>query len=182
MADLKPGDHLCCLYSTAEERWAALSSFLRHGFDLSEKAICVSTSCTPDTFLAHSRQGGFDLEPYLRCGQLRFFGFHDIAAMDQFLNLDKIIGWLSSEIACAREEGYVALRLVREVSKKLGRSWDPEDLIASEDRLNAFLPKSRCLCLCQYDQRRLGAVTLKNVLNAHPTVLIGSGLYDNLSL
>jgi hypothetical protein len=64
----------------------------------------------------------------------------------------------------------------------LGRSWGVQELVASEDRLNAFLPNSRCLCLCQYDQRRLDAATLTDVLNAHPTVMIGSGLYDNFSL
>lgn len=182
MADLKPGDHLCCLYSTAEEYCAALAPFLQHGFDLAEKAVYVSTSRTPDAFLAYTQQGGFDFGPYFSRGQLQLFGLHDTDVMTQFLDLDGVIVWLSAEIERAQAEGYVALRLVREVSEILGRSWGTQEMIASEDRLNAFLPDSRCLCLCQYDQRRLSAAALTDVLDAHPTVVIGSGLYDNFSL
>lgn len=182
IADLKPGDHLCCLYSTAAEHCAALIPFLRNGFELAEKVVYVSTSCTPDTFLLHSQQNGFDLKPYLNRGQLRLFGFHDTTVMEQFLDLDGIIGWLNAEMERAQAEGYLALRLVREVSEMLGRSWGTQELIASEDRLNEFLPSSCCLCLCQYDKRRLDAATLTEVLNAHPTVVLGSGLYDEFSL
>lgn len=182
IADLKPGDHLCCLYSTTAEHCAALIPFLKHGFELAEKAVCVSTSCVPDTFLAHSQQEGFDLAPYLNRGQLKLFGFHDIAVMEQFLDIDGVIEWLSAETARAQAEGYLALRLVREVSEMMGRSWGVRELIASEDRLNKFLPSSGCVCLCQYDQRRLDAETLTDVLSAHPTVVLGPGLYDDFSL
>ena len=41
LADLKPGNHLCCLYETEEEHRAVLTLFLRQGLEKGEKVFCI---------------------------------------------------------------------------------------------------------------------------------------------
>jgi signal transduction histidine kinase len=44
LADLKPGNHLCCLYQTEEEHRAVLTLFLRQGLEQDEKVLCIVDS------------------------------------------------------------------------------------------------------------------------------------------
>ena len=41
ITDLRPGDHLCCLYETEEQHRAVVTPFLRQGLERGEKVLYI---------------------------------------------------------------------------------------------------------------------------------------------
>ena len=68
IADLEPGDHLCCLYETEAERRMLLMPFLCQGLERGEKVLYVVDACLPETILGYLRDGKLDMEPYWPAG------------------------------------------------------------------------------------------------------------------
>ncbi len=64
---------------------------------------------------------------------------------------------LEAETEHAGAEGYSGLRVSVEMSGALKGHTGSERRIDVEAKLNAFLPGSGCLALCQYDRRRFDA-------------------------
>ena len=63
VADLAPGDHLCCLYETEEEHRALVTAFLRRGLQQREKVLYVADARAPVTILDYLRNGGVEPKP-----------------------------------------------------------------------------------------------------------------------
>jgi len=73
LTDLKPGDHLCCIYATEEEHKAVLTPFMRQGLEQGEKVIYIVDAHTVETILEYLRGDGLHVEPYLGGGFGTFY-------------------------------------------------------------------------------------------------------------
>jgi len=178
IADLKPGDHLCCLYQTEEEHRALLTPYLRQGLERREKVLCIVDDHSAETILGYLRDDGLDVEPYLARGQLAFFTRQETYLRPGVFDPDEMIALLRESTQQALAEGYTALRGTGEMTWALRGLPGSERLIEYEAQLNEFFPQSQCLALCQYDQRRFGPEVLLEVLYTHPLVIIGTEIYD----
>jgi len=195
IADLRPGDHLCLLYETEEEHRAALIPFLRQGLERSEKVLYIADAHTAEEVLGYL--GRTDARPRAPTthgdAPLRALTSDEAYLRDGILDPTAMTAFLQAETERALAEGYSALRVTDEMTWVLrglpgadhpkrpgGRLGIPTDrLIECEARLNAFLPGSRCLALCQYDRRRFEPSVLLEVLRTHPVVMVGAELYEN---
>jgi len=179
LADLEPGDHICCLYETEEEHRAVLTPFLRQGLERAEKVLYIVDAHTAEAVLRYLRDDGLDVEPYLARGQLTIVTSQDAYMQQGVFDPDEMIAFLRAETERALVEGYSALRITGEMSWALREQPGFERLIEYEAKLNEFFPGSRCLAMCQYDRRVFSAALLLDVLCAHPIAVVGTEVYDN---
>jgi PAS domain S-box-containing protein len=177
--DLRPGDHLCCIFETEEEHQSVVTSFLRQGLEQGEKAIYIVDTHTAETILGYLRDDGMDVQPYLDRGQLVILTGDQTYVQAGVFDPDRMIALLQSETERALAEGYPALRVTGEMSWALRGLPGSEQLIEYEARLNEFFPGSQCLAICQYNRRRFEPAVLLEVLRTHPVAMIGTRVHDN---
>jgi transcriptional regulator with GAF, ATPase, and Fis domain len=177
--ELKPGDHLCCIYETEEEHRAILTPFLREGLHSGQKIIYVVDARTAEEIFSYMHADGLDVEDYVKAGQLKVLSVDDSYMRGGVFDPDGIISLLESETTRALAEGYTALRVTGEMSWALRGLPGSERLIEYEIKLNQFFPKSKCLAICQYDRRRFEPGILLDVLTTHPIAIIGTEVFDN---
>lgn len=177
--NLKPGNHLCCLYKTEEEHRKLLTPFLRHGLERGEKVFYIVDSHTSKSILNYLRKDGLEVESYLRSGQLNILNVDNAYMREGIFDPDRMITLLRSETKLAISEGYSALRVTGEMTWALKDLSGSEKLIEYESKLNTFFPRSKCMAICQYDQRRFDPKILLDVLLTHPIAIIGMEIYDN---
>jgi uroporphyrinogen-III synthase len=63
--ELRPGDHLCCIYETEGEHRAVLTPFLRRGLERGERVFYIVDDRTAEQILRYLREDGVRVEPYL---------------------------------------------------------------------------------------------------------------------
>jgi Nif-specific regulatory protein len=177
--ELKPGDHLCCIYDTEEEHRSLVTPFLRHGLEQNQKEIYIVDARTADVVIGYLRDDGITVEPYLEKGQLVIIGVKDAYMKEGVFDPEGMIELLRSETEQALSEGYEALRVTGEMTWALQGLPGSERLIEYEAKLNEFFPGSKCLAICQYDRRRFDSEILLDVLNTHPIAIIGTEIFDN---
>lgn len=179
VTELKPGDHLCCLYDNEEEHRAVLTPFLRIGLERGEKVLYIVDAHTAEEVLRYLKDDGVDVSIFLKKGQLAVLTAQNAYLKGGAFDPDSMIALLREETERALREGYTALRVTGEMTCALRGLSGSERLIEYESKLNRFFPESRCLAVCQYDQRRFDPAMLLDVLATHPVVVIGNTLYDN---
>jgi len=177
IADLQPGDHLCCLYETEEEHRAVLTPFLRQGLERGEKVIYIVDTRTAEAILGYLQDNGLEVEPYLASGQLAILTHHNACMREGIFDPEGMIALLRAETERALAQGYPALRVTGEMTWALRGLPGSERLIEYEARLNEFFPGSKCLAICQYDRRRFDLAVLLDVLRTHPVAVIGTEVY-----
>jgi signal transduction histidine kinase len=182
IANLQPGDHLCCIYQSEDEHRAVLAPFLRQGLERGEKVIYIADTNTAQTILGYLHQNSgsvLDVEACLDHGQLLILTHQDAYTRGGVFDPLTMITLLRKEMEQALAEGYPALRATGEMTWALRDVPGSERLIEYETRLNRFLPGSQCATICQYDRRRFPAKLLLDVLRTHPIAMIGTEVYGN---
>lgn len=177
--ELKPGDHIGCLYETEEEYRAVLTSFLRQGLERGERVLCIVDAHAAETVRLYLRNSGLEDEPYLGRGQLSFVSAADASMWEGVYDPDRMIARLRTETERSLADGYPALRIAEEMTWAVRGRPGAEQLMRYERKLDEFLPGSRCLAICQYDRHRFDPAVLMEVLNLHPIVMVGSEGYEN---
>ncbi|MHC4469441.1 MAG: MEDS domain-containing protein [Planctomycetota bacterium] len=177
--EIEPGDHLCCLYGTDEEHRAVLTPFLRQGLERGEKVVYIVDERAAEKILGYLRADGLDPAPYRDRGQLVVLDREDSYLAEGRFDPDGMVALLRAETAKALEEGYSALRVTGEMTWALRGDPGSERLIEYEAKLNEFFPGSRCLAICQYDRRRFPPEVLLEAMRTHPSVLIGTEIFEN---
>jgi len=127
MADLKPGEHLCCIYETEEEHRVVLTPFLRRGLERGEKALHIVDARTTEAILGYLQDGGLDVEPYLASGQLAILIRDDTYIREGVFDPERMVALLRAETERTLDESYPALRVTGEMTWALrglpGSEW-----------------------------------------------------------
>ncbi|MCX5654156.1 MAG: MEDS domain-containing protein [Planctomycetota bacterium] len=179
LTDVIPGEHLCCLYETAEEHRTLTADFLRHGLERGEKAVCLGDARAVEAVLGHMRQIGVDVDRCCKRGQLETVVREDGEAQAAKFEPREAIASLGSQTDRAVAQGYPALRVASDMTWACQKPPSLEKVIEYESRLNDFFTGSRCLAICQYDLGRAVPEVLLKIIYAHPIISIGDKVYDN---
>gem|GEM_PF-686412 len=173
--DLRPGDHLCMIYKSNEERCIVLSQFIKNGLDHHDKIIYLIDEHSASEVMDSLRTADLDLVPYLDSGELCILSGDETCVRSP----EAMISFIQREADNAASEGYTALAIAVEMTWALCHLSRPEKIIEYEAKLDEFFQGSGCQALCQYDQRRFSSEVLMNVLRTHPLAIIGTEVYDN---
>lgn len=177
--ELKPGDHLCCIYETEQEHRTLLTPFMKQGLDRGEKIVYIVDARSAEQILSYLREVGLDVKDYLNSGQLNVLSVDESYMLEGVFDPDGMIRLLEKETRRALDEGYSALRVTGEMSWVLRGLPGSERLMEYESKLNNFFPGNKCLAICQYDRRKFKPEILLDILTTHPIVVIGTEVFDN---
>jgi hypothetical protein len=179
--DLGLEDHVCFLFSTEEEHRSSVSDFIRLGLERNEKVFCVLDAHLPEVIDGYLLCHALDFHNLLRTAQLQVARFVETAFCERSFDPERMIQWLSEEAEFALAQGWSGLRVTIEMSWLQRKSPGVDRLLEFERKLNRFLCHSKCMALCQYDQRQFSPLVLLCALITHPVAIVGTEIYDNLS-
>jgi len=177
---LKPHEHLCQFYSTPEEWSAAVSTFLITGLRQGEKCNYTVDIHTTDQARALLHGQGVDVTTAEASGQLVILHETEAYTRGGYFDPDRMISFIITSIETATAEGYHATRGAGEMSWVLHGHPGSNRFIEYEAKLNRDVyPKYPTIGLCQYEWQRFGLPLLLDVICTHPTIMIGTKVYDN---
>jgi hypothetical protein len=170
---LHPHDHLCLIYETQEEQFAAVVPFVKAGLERREKCLYIVDDNTASAVLEAIRAGGVKVDSALQSGALVIFTKQDTYLKDGRFDPDRMICMLKAATDQARQEGYSALRVTGEMTWVLGGGPGVERLMEYEAKLNYFFPANSALAICQYNRMRFRPEVIIDVLSTHPLAIFG---------
>lgn len=170
---LEPHDHLCLIYETREEQFAAVVPFMRLGLARGEQCLYIVDDNTAQAVLDALRAGAIDVEAALASGALVIAAKQDAYLRQGYFDPEWMIQFLAQATADARAAGFTALRATAEMTWALGGDPGVERLIEYEAKLNHFFPTRDILAICQYNRRRFSPAIILDVIRTHPLVIFG---------
>jgi hypothetical protein len=180
LEDLGLEDHACFIYSTEEEHKSIMSDFIRLGLERNEKVFYVLDVHSPEAISGYLSSHDQFIQNHLKLGQFEVARYATTDDFSSVFDPERMLQWLIEETEFALAQGWSGLRLTIEMTWMQRGSSDPERLLEFERRSNHFFCRSKCMALCQYDQRQFNSLVLMNALLTHPVAIVGTEIYDNL--
>lgn len=168
---LKFNDHLCLIYETPEEQFAAIVPFMRIGLERGEKCVYIADENTCDQVIEQLAKGGVDTKATLASGALSVITKREAYLKQGYFDPDWMISFLKQATDRAKAEGYTGLRATGEMTWMLGGDPGTERLIEYESKLNYFFPKNDVLAICQYHIGRFTPEIIMGIIKTHPLVI-----------
>ena len=165
-------EHLCVIYDTQEEQFAAAVPYLRSGLERRERCLYVADENSTTALLDALRRSGTDVDRYLRSGALVLADkpepYHDRGRFDP--------DWWIRFLAKATQEPstgeFSGMRtLLGEMTWTIKEDIAPDILIEFEAKVNRFVLDHDVRALCQYNRNRFPPEVILGVLRTHPVVV-----------
>lgn len=173
-------EHLCLIYDSQEQQFAAALPYLRAGLERGEKCLYIVDENTAAAVLDALRKGGIDVDHYRRSGALTTADSHVTYLKEGRFDPDGMIAFLTQAIAEARATRFSGLRtLLGEMTWVLGKSDGIDRLIEYESKLNLFIRDHDARVICQYNRARFSPELILGVLRTHPLVVYGGLVCKN---
>lgn len=184
LAELAAGlglhQHLCLIYDTPEEQFAAAVPYLRAGLDRNERCLYIADENSGSAVLDALREAGTDVDHSLRSGALILAGKRETVLKPGRFDPDWWISFVSQAVHEARDNKFSGLRtLLGEMTWALGQETTPESLIEYEAKLNRFVSDHEIRILCQYHRQRFSPELMLGVIRTHPIVVYGDMISRN---
>ncbi|EKD33577.1 MAG: hypothetical protein ACD_75C02649G0004 [uncultured bacterium] len=176
---LQVHDHLCLIYKTREEQFAAVVPFMRLGLERGEKCLYIADENTSAVVRAAMEAGGIDTAAALKSGALSVLSTRDAYLKDGYFDPDMMIRLLGEAIAAAKAEGFTALRATGEMTWALGNEIGVERLLEYESKLNSFFPENNIVAICQFNRHRFAPEVIREAILTHPMVIHGEKVCKN---
>ncbi|HEX9779912.1 MAG TPA: MEDS domain-containing protein [bacterium] len=179
LADLRPGDHACCVYATEDDHRRFLTAFIRDGLARGEKILYIVEQHNPLDIVTSLQDAGVELEQPLAREQFGLVTADGTYLRQGRFDPERMIALFRDEVRRAVGEGYHTFRGTGEMSWSLRAAAGADRLIEYESLINAVDINAHALLLCQYDRRCFGAERLLETMAVHPLILLDGGLYRN---
>lgn len=172
-------DHLCLLYETQAEQFAAIIPFMRIGLERGEKCLYVVDDNTAAVVVKAMLAEGIDVATASSSGQLALVSKQEAYLKQGYFDPDWMIAFLQSATEAAKADGFAALRVTGEMTWVLGGDPGSERVMEYEAKLNYFFPANDALAICQYNRKRISPEIIRNVIATHPLVISGGMVCRN---
>lgn len=172
-------DHLCLIYETQEEQFAAAIPFMQIGLERGEKCLYIADDNTADAVLEAMRAQGIDVDAAVTSGALAVVSKREAYLRRGYFDPDWMIRFLSEATAAAKAEGFAAFRATGEMTWMLGGNPGSERLMEYEAKLNYFFPTHDVTAICQYNRNRFSSEVILDVIRTHPIVIYGGMVCKN---
>ncbi len=177
---LGPHQHLCLLYDTKEEQFAAALPFLSAGLARGERCLYIADENRAAAVLGALRKGGTDIDHSLRSGALILADKRETYLKHGRFDPDLWIDFLSQ---AAEKEGagkFSGVRtLLGEMTWALGEDTSPDSLVEYEAKLTYYVRDHDVRVLCQYHRERFSAQLILDIIRTHPVVVYGGIICQN---
>lgn len=180
METLGVHDHLCLIYETREEQFAAVMPFMEIGLGRGEKCIYIVDDNTAATVIDGMKDAGIRVERAVESGELAILSKQDVYLKDGYFDPDWMIDFLKRVTDEAKAAGFPALRVTGEMTWVLSGDPGTGRLMEYEAKLNYFFPENDALAICQYNRNRFPPEIIKGVISTHPLVIYGGMVCRNV--
>ncbi|MET1007555.1 MAG: MEDS domain-containing protein [Propionibacteriaceae bacterium] len=175
--DVRPGTHLCALYSGPHERDRLLLPFLREGMRDGDKCLYLVDDVTPTVVRDQVEDAGATSRPH-RADQLNIDLASSVYLQAGYFSVERMISFLATSLSEASED-FPFLRAAGEMSWVLPTSVGADDFFAYESGVNDVVEDAPAVFMCLYDLQRFSAQMLVDVMYTHPQVLLDDRVIDN---
>lgn len=172
------GTHFCGLYETSAERDEIMFGFLAQGIRKSELLVCCPAEADHDHALDHvcarcsgQPRPGEESFRLLRSKEL----YHPKGQFDPKDMLDAHDAIWAENL----QQGKRNVRGTAEMGWALEKIPGVEKLMAYESLLNTFIWGKDWISICMYDVNRFSGSIIMRVLQVHPFVITGGGIFEN---
>ena len=173
-------EHLCLIYDTQEEQFAAALPFLRAGLERRERCLYIAGEDLAATVLHALRKGGTDVDHFLRSGALIIVGKQEPTRLTHGrFDPDGVIDFLTQATSEATAARFSGLRTLGEMTWVFGTANGSDKLLEYESRLNRFVRDHEARLICQYDRNRFSPELILGVIRTHPVVVYGGMVAQN---
>lgn len=167
-----PHEHLCLIYSTPEEQFAAIGPSLEVALERRERVVYVADEDSSVTVRDAMREKGIDLDRHGRDGTfVMVVGKKDMYIKPGYLDPDWSIGFLARAEDEAKAAGFSGIRIIGEMTWAIGEDPDFVRLIEFEGKVNRLFPQIGASGICQYNQKQFSAEVILDVVRTHPLVI-----------
>jgi MEDS: MEthanogen/methylotroph, DcmR Sensory domain len=166
------GDHVCGLYSTAEEQLVAAVEYIRAGLERGERCLYVCCEHGLEDFRAALKRSGIDVAAEEKRGALLLLTKHQGHLNGGAFDPDKMISMLHAAVEDALKAGFTGLAAAGDMTWLLDEAPGSEKLAEYEARLNHFYQNNRALGLCLYNRTKLPDAALDHGIATHPYIRI----------
>jgi DNA-binding CsgD family transcriptional regulator len=178
IGEIRPGTHICALYSSPAERDNLLFPFLREGIREGDKCLCLIDDAEPTAVRDQVEQKWND-HGAPRSEQLDVDRASDVYLRAGRFSVDHMVSFLSGSLSRATESDFPRLRAAGEMSWVLPQPGGAEDFFVYESAVNKIVEDKPAVFMCMYDLQRFGVRMLVDVLKTHPKVLLDSTVLEN---
>jgi len=178
-ADLGLHEHLCVIYDTRQEQFAAALPYLKAGLERGEKCLYFAYENTAAAVLEALRKGGTDVDAYLRSGALTITHKRETDLQQARFDPDWWIGFLNQATAEAGAAKFPALRILGDMDWPLRGGNSAGKFIEYESRINHFVRDHDVRVICQYNRKRLSPEFILGIIRTHPLVAYGGIVCKN---
>ena len=172
-------DHLCLIYETQEEQFAAVIPYIKIGLERGEKCIYVVDDNTAAMVINGMKGAGMDVDTAVESGKLAIVSKQESYLKQGYFDPDWMISFLKRATDEAKAAGFAALRGTGEMTWNLGGDPGTERLMEYEAKLNYLIAENDMLALCQYNRNRFSPEIIKGVMSTHPLVIYGGVVCRN---
>ncbi len=172
-------DHLCLIYESREEQFAAIIPFMRSGLERGEKFIYIADDNTAAAVIAEMKTAGLAVDAALSSGSQVVAGKRKTYLREGFFDPDDMLAFLQRAVDKAKAEGFSALRVTGEMTWVLGGDPGVERLMEYEAKLNYFFPENDALAICQYNRKRFRPEVIMDVIHTYPLAICGGRVCKN---
>jgi DNA-binding CsgD family transcriptional regulator len=178
--EIRPGTHMCALYSGPAERDRLLFPFLREGIRQGDKCLYLIDDAEVASSVRDRVEGqpGRDHPP--RSEQLDVNRTSDAYLESGRFSVEHMRSFLSGRMMPGAESDFPMLRAAGEMSwVLLPQLGGADDLLVYESAVNQLVEDVPAVFMCMYDLQGLGVSMLVDVLRTHPKVLLDRTVLDN---
>ncbi len=149
------------------------------GLENNEKCFYIVDERTKNEIIDAFKKANIDIEKYIKSKQFVFLTKRQAYLKNGYFDPDGMIKLLRKTERLALKEGYKGLRATGEMSWTFTKLPGVERFIEYEAKLNNFYPKSKCIGVCQYNEKKFNAEILLDVIHTHPITVIHRSICEN---
>lgn len=177
--EIRPGTHMCALYSGPAERDRLLFPFLREGIREGDKCLCLIDDPEVASLVRDRVEGRPGGDKPRRTEQLDVDRTSDAYLESGRFSVEHMRSFLSGRMIRAAESDFPMLRAVGEMSWVLPQPGGAKDFFVYESAVNQIVEDMPAVFMCMYDLQGFGVSMLVDVLRTHPKVLLDRTVLDN---
>lgn len=170
-------DHLCVIYETQDEQFAAAIPLVKIGLDRGEKCLYIADG-NAAALIDAMREQDIYVDAAVRQGSLTIASQEIYPLRGDFVS-DRWIELVEGFVREAKSAGFSGLRFIGEMTWVTRTDPRPERLIEYEAKLNHLLHEHDMLGICLYDERVFQPEVILNILRTHPTVVYRGSVCEN---
>ena len=175
-----PGDHICVVYSSSDERDDLVRQYLRTALNSGDKCVCVLDTAKKDDVLAGIKDEGIDAESCIESKQLELLRSADTFLRSGRFSAEDSIGFWKTAIAGAMNSArFPHIRAIGDWASTMQEAPGNRELAQFELDLNQMLALYPQVMMCMYDMSCFDGSFLVDIVSTHPKVLVDGAVIEN---